>query len=143
MEKVIDKVSYRIGKLNAFEQLHISRRIAPILTALGSGIKAAPSSINQEDLIDMIVAGVLTPAAVSLAAMPDEEVNYVLFGCLRKVQRREGDAWAELCAPTGGNALMYDIDLPTMLKLVASVLGVNLGNFLPVSPSTSASAGEA
>ena len=145
--------SYSIGRLNAFDQLHVSRKIAPIvphlmpiLSELAKGefsktleaidqANAKPEGEESEtsDLIDLKdvelggldgLAKAFTPMMDALATMPEQDVNYVLFKCLG-VCKRDG---SPMCR---GQTLMFDdLDMSQMLPLVIAVIRINLGNFI-------------
>lgn len=124
--KVKDK-AYRCGKLNAFIQLHISRRLGPALLVAGISVEMlrAGKKVYFQDMVSM--AG---PVMEFVGKMKDEDVDYVLRESLRVVQRQEGDKWAPVTAP-GTTELMYeDIDMVVLLRLVVEVLSENLGSFL-------------
>lgn len=59
--------------------------------------------------------------------------------CLAVVSRKHMDGWTPVF--NSGHLMFDDIDLLTMLQLVARVVADSLGNFLPVSP-TSATPGQ-
>jgi hypothetical protein len=132
---------YRVGKINALTQLHIGRRLLPALVAVG---------VKAEDLSRSggvaAMADFMEPAVKIMGAMSDEDVNYVLFGALAAVSRKQGERWAPI---TSGPRLIFeDIDMPSMVRLTAAVLLENLGGFfalLPVvrpSPGSSDTAGD-
>ena len=113
---------YRAGKIDARAQFHIVRRLAPVLS------EAAPAAQNGG-------LEALPALAKALAAMTDENADYVLFGLLRAVERKEpqGMGWS---AVASGNALMYqDIGMPEMMQLAWHALKHNLGDFFRALPS--------
>ncbi|HBW0960607.1 TPA: hypothetical protein MED93_005896, partial [Klebsiella pneumoniae] len=67
-------------------------------------------------------------------ALPDEDVNAVIHPCLSVVSRQHEKGWAKVFDQ---GALMFDdIDLFTMLQLVARVVADSLGNFLKELPGS-------
>lgn len=128
--------TYTVGKLNALTQFHVSRRLAPILAAMGVSLQSLQAGV-QRDLSDF--ASLLEPVTEMMAKMPEEDVNYVIFTCLGVVKRKVGERWAPVA---NGASLMYeDIDMLAMLRLVVEVVRSNLGAFMqglgdtPNSPS--------
>lgn len=129
MEVIVGGQSYRIGKLDAREQMHVYRRLAPILTGIGGGPALAAFNAmprGADGGIDLenadVLAGLLAPAIDAISIMPDHEVDYVLDKCLAKVERAvDGDrAWAPVFSR---GAMMYaDIGLPEMLELAGRVI---------------------
>lgn len=127
-EFTVGDKQYRSGKLNAFEQFHIARKIAPILSKMGETKKDkdANASPGQADL-----AGLLSPMLDALAEMPEEDCNYVLYRCLGVVQRHQGGSmWAPVWNPSAKRLQFEDIDMQVMIQITMNVLGDNLGNFL-------------
>ena len=121
----IGQHDYRIGKLSALQQLHVSRRLAPILASMGvslSAISAGAKGSNDD------FAAMLAPVTEIVARMPDDEVNYIIFTCLSCVSRVVDNRAAPVSV---GNALMFDdLDMKAMLELTVAALKDNLGNFL-------------
>ena len=121
----ISGMTYRVGKLNALAQFHVSRRLAPVMAAIGLSLQSLTLGINA-DLTDF--SAVLGPAAEVMAAMKDDDANYIIFTCLAQVSRKDGERYAPVV--NNGQFMYADIDLPVMLRLVVEVLRTNLGNFL-------------
>lgn len=124
MEFELNGHTYRAGKLNARDQFHIVRRLAPVLgnAAGSSGMDALP------------------PIADAIASLSDEQADYVLFGLLRCVQRKQpqGLGWA---AVSTEHSLMYDdITMPVMMQLAWKALQHNMADFLHALPSASSEA---
>ena len=138
--------NYTIGRLNALDQLHVSRKIAPIIPnimpiitevakgGLGEVIKAIESIDSDEDVelelekIDLSeldgLSTALSPLMDAIAGMSEEDTNYIIFKTL-SVVHRDG---AVLCR---GESLMFDdLDMTQILPLVIAVIRNNLGNFI-------------
>lgn len=124
-EITIAKNTYRIGKLNALQQFHVARRLAPVLATMGLSLRqlADGSKMSIDDFLP-----VLGPVTEILAHMTDEDSNYVIFSALSATERKQGDKWGPV---VNGVSLMFqDMDLPEMMRLVVEVLKENLGGFL-------------
>jgi len=118
----INNQNYRIGRLSALAQFHVSRRLGPVLAVTGSSLA------GLKNASDLDFADILEPIMGIVASMPDADVDYILFTCLSVVTKQQGDAWAPVSV---GNRLMFeDLDMPDMLRLVFQCLKENLGNFL-------------
>lgn len=134
-EVEVNGALYRVGKMNALHQLHVGRRLLPALVAVG---------IRAEDLGKRGSAGMvdfMEPAVKLMGSMSDEDVNYVLFKCLAVVTRKQGsgERWAPI---VNGERMMFeDIDMPSMVRLTASVLQENLGGFFALLPAVNPSQG--
>jgi hypothetical protein len=116
----IDGHEYRIGKLSAFQQFHVSRKIAPILpplipvvmkvraavqsgapksdgsdpsdiAALPDGAEAKVPAADTPTLDIASLPEILQPLADALSAMPDEAAEYVIGTCLSALKRKIPD----------------------------------------------------
>ncbi len=128
---------YRAGKLDAFKQLHLSRRLAPLIPKLvpafiklqtltqAKGADGAPRDLTQ--IADVVT--VLGPFADALAELTDEATEQIVRLCLGVVQRQQGNSWAALMNPQG--VLMFsDLEFGDMLPIMIRVIRENLGNFI-------------
>lgn len=127
---------YTIGRLNALDQLHVSRKIAPIvpnimpiLTEVAKGdlervIKSIEDGENNELEGLEPLAEALEPFMEAIAKMPEDDVNYVVHKCLSVVKR----GGAAVCR---NNTIMFDdLDMNHLLPLTIAVIRMNLGNFI-------------
>jgi hypothetical protein len=118
---------YRVGKLNALAQFHVTRRLGPMLVVAGISVDMLSKGMKVE-MDDMVaMAG---PVMQFLAKMSDEDTDYCIFKCLGVVQRLQGSSWAALVAADGKTLMFADLDMPVMIRLVLEVLKHNLGGFL-------------
>lgn len=121
---------YRLGKLSAMQQLHVSRKLAPVLPTvlpLISRIQAGALEDALDGKVDALVAAA-EPLADALAGMSDEHVEYVIAACLAVVRRQQGDAWRPVWQ--GGQCMFDDMDMGAILPLVARVVMDSLGSFM-------------
>jgi hypothetical protein len=119
---------YSAGKLDAKRQLHIVRRILPVLGGAldETGVRLTSDEPNLKGALD------------TLGSLPDEQFDYVVDHCLAVTKRRDGDIWAQVSspAPHGSRNLMYnDIDLVAIGAIVFHVLKRNLSRFFDALPS--------
>lgn len=123
-EIVVAGHTYRVGRLNPLQALHVSRRVAPVIAAMGVSIAAlaAGAKLAPED-----VAVNLGPVSEVVSNMTDEHVEYVLTVCLSVVLRKQGDKWAPVA--NGAMPMFQDVGMPEMMRLVVAVLQENLGDF--------------
>lgn len=116
-ETEIEGKTFSIGRLNAFEQLHVFRRVMPIMKPVLLVLRA-PGGASK---LDMVMA-----MSETLANLPDEHLDYVLQKCLSVSRRKDGDRFFPIMS---GTTLMYqDMDMPTLLRLTWEVL---MENFQP------------
>lgn len=127
--------TYRIGRIDAFKQFHIARRIAPALTAAGESVNelvGLGKSMSDDDSLFHVLAKV----SEVMARMPDDDVNYVIHTCLGVASRRQQDErYANVMR---GNQLMFqDLDMPSMIQVTLAVLRENMGGFFQMLPGGS------
>ena len=125
-----------IGKLNAFKQLHLFRRLMPLLAGMGASLRAMPTSTS-----DPSFWSALGPIANSLREMSEADSEWVLKTCLSTCQVWNGSGWAAMTA-SNGELMFQDMGLRPMLELSLMVIQENLGDFFP-DPVVNGSAGEA
>ncbi|CAH3510184.1 phage tail assembly chaperone [Raoultella ornithinolytica] len=133
MEFQIKGVNYRAAKLDVFQQLKVSRKLLPVLAGLiseFSTLKAQAVAGNS----GAVVESVLPKIADTLSALPDDDVNAVIYPCLGVVSRQHEKGWVKVFDQ--GVLMFDDIDLFTMLQLVARVVADSLGNFLKELPAS-------
>ncbi len=145
---------YSIGRMSAMQQLHVSRRVAPIIPTLipvflqmrSKGLASNIGSLADGDLDGLAEA--LKPLAEGLAGLKDEDAEYVIGTCLSVVQRQQPTGWARVWAIEQKRLMFEDMDLSVMLPLAVRVITTNLGPFIsgmltgqPSSPASVAPAG--
>jgi hypothetical protein len=128
-------ILFRADRLDAFKQLHVSRKIAPVLPKLIPVFlklaKASESEAGTEALLSGDMAGFVEaagPFADAFAAMPEADVDYVVRTCLSAVRRNHAGAWAPVMRE--GAMMFDDLGLEHLLPVVVRVLRENLGNFI-------------
>ena len=141
MEIEIADTHYRIGKLDVFQQLKVSRKLLPLLAGLLSDMGTLKAAAAEGDLYKALEKA-LPAIAQTLADMSEEDTNAILHPCLSVVSRQQAKGWSPLFSQ--GVLMFDDLDLITMLKLVLRVVEDSLGSFLPerpVSPAADRPAG--
>lgn len=120
---------YRMKKMDAFKQFHVSRRIAPIIpTLIPIFVKLSKDGSLLSDFSGL--AEVLTPFADGLSNLSDEASEYVVSSCLSVVQREHGKVWADVWSVSGNVCMFDDMDLGAMIQVVIRVIQENLGPFI-------------
>lgn len=141
MQITISNKNYTIGRLNALDQLHVSRKIAPIVPSLipiisevaKGGLSKVIESIELGDDVELEnidlteldgLSAAMAPLMDIIAGMSEDDTNLVVHKCL-SVVNRDG---AVLCR---GESIMFDdLDMMQILPLVIAVIRQNLGNFI-------------
>lgn len=125
----IDGQTYRMGKLDAMRQFHLSRRIAPIIpTLIPVFVKLSKEGGLSQDLSGF--AQLLGPFADGIAAMSDETGEYVISTCLSVVQRSNGQNWAAVWSTAAKSCMFDDMDLGVIMQIVLQVIQDSLGPFI-------------
>jgi hypothetical protein len=131
----IDGKQYRtLKKLDAFVQLHVARKLAPLIVSLTPSPEmrqrlAAESQVDMTELMLPVIEG--------LSEMKTEDVDYVTSKCLSVVQRNQGAVWANVWNEPAKRMAFEDIDGMALFQITFQVLQENLANFMraPLSAS--------
>lgn len=133
-------VTYVIGKMPVFEQMHVARRLAPMYSGLIAAFADSPEIVQSDEPDDIKENKILVFAsshlAEAFAKMSNTDVDYVVHACLAVCQRKQERGFARIFIP-GSGLIFNDIDLDAMIGLVWAVIEENLGSFFPTSQPTS------
>ena len=130
MQFTIKDKTFDSGRLNAFQQLHVVRRLAPVTERL---VALAGSAGHPEAF--------LGPLARTVGELPDADVDYILNACLDVTQiRQDTGGFARLRV---NGVIMFPLDLTMLLGIAAHVLKDNLSGFFADLPSVLNRAGKA
>ncbi|KAF5035737.1 hypothetical protein DSECCO2_582450 [anaerobic digester metagenome] len=126
MEFAIKDVRYRASVMDAFTQLHVVRRLAPVL-----GTMAPLVGKDAERDQDVLLKGL----ADCVAGLKDEDVEYILNACLDAAERRnQGGGWAPV---RKDGATMFPVGAAALLLIAFHVIRHNLSGFFADLPSLS------
>lgn len=129
MEFMIGDKNFVAGKLDAFKQLHVSRRIAPIIPTLVPIFVKLAKDGSMKDLSGL--AELLTPFAEGLAGMSDESSEYVISTCLSVVKRQAaGGNWSPVWSQSAKACMFDDMDLGDLIQICVKVIQDSLGPFI-------------
>lgn len=119
----VNGFDYRSSKMDALTQLHVVRRLSPVIGALR---EFAVEGVDATKALDA-----LEPVAMVVAKIPDDDVNYIVNACLSTVQRKQdGDrGWANIWNSGAKRPLFEDIAMVEMLTISGHVIMDALGNF--------------
>ena len=121
MQFTIKDKTFDSGRLNAFQQLHVVRRLAPVTERL---VALAGSAGDPEAF--------LGPLARTVGELPDADVDYILNACLDVTQiRQDTGGFARLRV---NGVVMFPLDLTMLLGIAAHVLKDNLSGFFAEPP---------
>ncbi len=127
-EITISGNTYRYGKLNAFQQFHLERRILPLVFSAFPLFDSVASDgedavVSWEDVVEKA-----KPLADALSGMPDEDAEYVIRTCLSVVYRKQGMEWSPVVSD--GSLMFDDLDAFETVLLGFFVIRRNLANFM-------------
>lgn len=143
MEFELDGRRFRVKKLSAFDQLHLSRKVAPLLPPLAPLIMKISENAKKEE--DGSIKGLLSteimafaelagPFAEALADMKDQHAEQIFTLTLASVEVQTSAAqnvWMPLWIPGSKMASEMDLnDAAKLLPIVVRVIIHNLGNFM-------------
>ncbi len=121
--------TYRVAKLDAFRQFHVSRRIAPIIpTLVPLFVKLAREGSLTNDIAGL--SELLVPFAEGIANMSDEASEYLIANCLSVAQRKNGTGWAAVWNTNAKACMFDDMDLGIIMQIVMKVIQDSLGPFI-------------
>lgn len=122
--------TYSVGRLNAFQQLHLSRKLAPVLPALVPFLQVAMSGGLERALSGDLeeFAAASRPIASVLSQMPDADAEYIICTALSCVKRKQGKFWHAMVS--GGTMAYDDTPLDAVLMLALRSIKENLGSFI-------------
>jgi hypothetical protein len=128
MEFEIKGITYKAAKLDAFKQLHLSRKIAPVIPTLIPLYMAISKDADVKDDLDTL-AKMLQPFADAIAGLSNDSTEYIMETCLSVVKRNQDGAWHAVWN-VPGKVAMYDEDIGTLLQICLKVIQDSLGAFI-------------
>ena len=129
MEITIGDFTYRTGKLTPYQQFHVARRLAPMLSALGKAAEGANDGGKLDSLTDTAaLMAVFAPVADAVSKMSDSDSEYVINACMDSCHRRiTDDKWAPV--RVAGRLMFEDMGLKDLIQITINTIQENLGNF--------------
>lgn len=133
---------YRAGKLDAKRQLHVMRRLAPLVMPLiksgaiaqaATGKKSAEGKDQLGHMSNLDLLGMAEAVTQGLSTLPDADLDFVVDTCLSVVEREQtGGGWARMM--TGDQLQFVDLDMVSMLSITWRVIQHNLSGFFATLP---------
>jgi len=126
LDEPIDGNIYRIARLNAMDQFHVTRRLMPMLAAMGISAAQIKSFGQGQVKADELMA-LVGPAIGTMAAMDNDTATFIINTCLGACERQVGERFAPVM--TNGRFMYEDIDMVVMLQLTFEVCRFNFAGF--------------
>ncbi len=140
LEFELEGMKFRAEKLHAFGQLHLSRKLAPLLPPLAPIIikmnselkERGDKPISANDILSL--AELAEPFATALADMEDKDIEKIFLLTLTSVSVQTNESppvWVPLWITGARQAAVLELnDLGKLLPIVTRVIIFNLGNFI-------------
>jgi len=106
------------GKLDAFAQLHIARKLGPALPIV-EGLVSAENAGKSKSLLIVLM----------LSHINDTDTEYVVKKCLSVVGRKQVSGQFAKIQSADGSLMFDDISMSDLLELTVAVIEENLGDF--------------
>ena len=127
-DMTIGEHKFRFGKLNAFDQLHVARRIAPLVHSavfaagpLNEALVAFAKGDEKASDEAMVRAFMQTaPFLQALSQLPDEDVNFVIKKALSVTMIERGGHFVPCMQ--GGEIMCDDLSLTDLLAVTVQCL---------------------
>lgn len=122
---------YRLGSLKCFDQLHVARRIAPIIVSLADvesdvSLSELATAIQKKDSEESALK-VMKPVVEALSRMSDEDVEYVVRKCLKNCHRKQDTGWARVMS--GSNFMFSDLNAGELIQLTVETIVEQMEDF--------------
>lgn len=113
-EQLIGENTYRTGQINAKQQFHIARRLAPIVGAM-------TANLGTSSLIQTLYDAV--------SQMRDEDTDYIMRVTLSVCTRKQGDHWMPVWNRQADEPQFADINAAQLLELMIVTIQDNMQGF--------------
>ena len=132
MEIELNGQKYRVSRVDAIQQFHVARRLAPIQIRMGvSGAEMAKRGADADEVTMM--AAIMGPIADMVATMPEADVNYIINMAMNNTLREQGGGkWARVMV--NEKMMFADIGVPQLMRLTIAFVQENLGGFFDQLP---------
>lgn len=125
-EITIDDQVYSIGKMDAMQQLHATRRLAPFLLAM---LKAGTLRNGSKFDLNNFLNDTGDDLSRILSEMPDKQFEDIIWPCMEVIRMKQGPGWAPIKVMGQKMFQFQHIDGAVMLQLTIETLKANLALF--------------
>lgn len=130
---------FKLHKIDAMRQFHVTRRIGPILADLAPSLKGMVSKgltsidkMSEEEKLDNI-SKFLGPVLTGLSKLSDADAEYVLRNLLTAAEMKQSTGnWARVATPEV--ILMGDLEFPVLVQIAGRAFMYNLSGFFAALP---------
>lgn len=130
----IDGIDYQVHSIDAVKQFHLSRKLAPIMARpIIQLLPLVMRLLSEEELseeekksIPLHLQAAVPDFAEAIAALSEDDANYIIFTCLDYCWRKQDTGWAKV---RKAGALMFaDLSMLALIRLVVETIKANLGD---------------
>lgn len=107
----VGEFDYSADRMDAFTQLHIGRRLSPLL-----------SYVTAEGGKFIAIVGALSSASQA-------DVDFIIKSALKVVKRKSGQGWANVYSATADQLAFQDINGIELLQIVAHAIEGDIAPF--------------
>lgn len=134
---------YKVGKIDAFKQFHIARRLGPMMGGIipvAQKLEARFGKLKPEEMgkdqLDAI-AEIAQPILVGFAKLSDEDANRVLLGLCSAVEMEQTSqgGWARVATDAG--LMFQNLELPELMQIAGRSFMYNIAGFFKLAPQVS------
>jgi hypothetical protein len=130
---------FKVGKLDAFAQFHVTRRLGPLLAELFPVLQkiakaqSEMAGLSEEEKLKRMME-TAAPVMEALAKLSDTDADYVLYRLLSVVEvfQPKFSSWAKVATQT--QLVMQTLEFPVLLQAAGRSLMFNLSGFFDSLP---------
>lgn len=129
---------FKLNKLDAFEQMHVVRRLAPILGDLLPLAVKAQKDLKGKTVDDMSEKDLeaFAPILTGFSKLSDQDFDRVIVSLCSCVEISSGAGWARVATKNAG-MMFQDLEMGELLQIAGRSLMFNLAGFFATLPQVS------
>ena len=142
-EVTIGPAVYSIGRLSAFDQFHIGRRLSPLiggfLQVIGKLDVESFKGKSNDEVVASLVEGndfdfdAFLPLLDVFASLSDEDSEYIINKCLNVTGRKNTGGATGFAPVRKAGQVMFELTLPEMLIITFSTIKENMQDYFSAS----------
>ena len=106
------------GRLDTFTQLHIARKLGPVIPTV-EGLIAQRNEGKPKSILTVLM----------LSSLDDRDAEFVVKKCLAVILRKQQDGKGAKLLSSDGSLMFDDTPMNDLLELTVAVIEENLGDF--------------
>jgi hypothetical protein len=128
---------FKLNKISAIKQFHLTRRLGPILGKLLENLPkfkavAEKKELSESERLDQFAA-LSSPLMDGISKLPDAEAEFVFYGLLSCVDMQQTTQnWMRVSTDT--MIMVQDLELPALLQIAGRAFMFNIAGFFSGLP---------